>query len=959
MASNITVTIGADASQLRAQAAVATSEMRSLQREVSKLATAFRQNGDEIVGAKLGQAASQLAETKNRAAELTKQAESLSGGLHGLSLASAGATRELLVLAHEGLIMGNWSRFGGSLMVLAERMGGLHEIVGMVSGGLGAMAAAGLAAAGGVGYLVYQAYEAKKALDGMQATLLLTNRSASAIGEVGKAADDLANKFDISKRSASELLAEIAKARTLSAEQIKQVAEWAAAEGKVRRQAGEEVTDAEIAKKMAEALNDGAAGAIKLANSYNISTAAAEQMLKSGDELGAFRKVISDIAESIRSHGGAWAEAKAKFDEYIRGLSWFAMGSPDAAGIYALDNPPPAPPTKQPTAGNGTQMSVDEALDLIEKYESDGRNIPNYRYDKGHTAQGFYQITNSTWKEFAAKAGVDLSQFPNAMSAPRDMQRNVAAEIYKARGFQPWADFNPALRDAIGGGGGETQFADKAARERQFKDVEQDYAARAIADRNSREREVRDAQQKYDEIRALVRDANKDISEEELLKDDRVHKALIDLNQKQAQLYDQDTARQIAALKAKQAAATDIGEKVRLQQQVIGVIQGRGAMPNGGGVSLPQLDQAQTELAALERQMRQESVQTLEERLSRQRQMGQIELQEFTAQEELKVARRQESQATALANEAAAADAMLAKQREGAVAVLEKAQAEGLATRQTERYADAIKQIDVERATRAAQFLTKQAEAANAITEKWVQPVKQAFDSIGSSIEGALSGLLTRQKTWAQALGDIGKSILQSTVSGAGSILSKLAAQGLGAKAGEGLGEFLGNQLFGLGGSATQISLLSVIASNTTIMAGASTATAASSATSAGTSALSAAGSAGGIMSLFSNIGSFFGFSQGGIVPSAAGGWALPSFAGAKPAMLHSKEMVLPQHLSEGIQNAIGNGSFGNGGGDVHVHFNGPADGPAIDRWFKGMMSRNPDSVRGLLRSGALTPRTA
>src|SRR5258707_9808072 len=38
-----------------------------------------------------------------------------------------------------------------------------------------------------------------------------------------------------------------------------------------------------------------------------------------------------------------------------------------------------------------------------------------------------------------------------------------------------------------------------------------------------------------------------------------------------------------------------------------------------------------------------------------------------------------------------------------------------------------------------------------------------------------------------------------------------------------------------------------------------------------------------------------------GIVPSAAGGWALPNFAGATPALLHAREMVLPASISEGL----------------------------------------------------------
>jgi hypothetical protein len=42
----------------------------------------------------------------------------------------------------------------------------------------------------------------------------------------------------------------------------------------------------------------------------------------------------------------------------------------------------------------------------------------------------------------------------------------------------------------------------------------------------------------------------------------------------------------------------------------------------------------------------------------------------------------------------------------------------------------------------------------------------------------------------------------------------------------------------------------------------------------------------------------------------------------------------------------------------MHLHFHGPSDGPAIERWFSGLMARNPGVVRNMLRSNALTPRT-
>jgi hypothetical protein len=50
--------------------------------------------------------------------------------------------------------------------------------------------------------------------------------------------------------------------------------------------------------------------------------------------------------------------------------------------------------------------------------------------------------------------------------------------------------------------------------------------------------------------------------------------------------------------------------------------------------------------------------------------------------------------------------------------------------------------------------------------------------------------------------------------------------------------------------------------------------------------------------------------------------------------------------------------SGGGGASDLHLHFHGPSDAPAVERWFTGFLARNPAAVRNLLRSNALTPRT-
>jgi hypothetical protein len=78
------------------------------------------------------------------------------------------------------------------------------------------------------------------------------------------------------------------------------------------------------------------------------------------------------------------------------------------------------------------------------------------------------------------------------------------------------------------------------------------------------------------------------------------------------------------------------------------------------------------------------------------------------------------------------------------------------------------------------------------------------------------------------------------------------------------------------------------------------------------------AGGSGLFGGLLGSIGSIFSsllaFERGGIVPSAAGGWTVPQLGpNGTLAQLHSREMVLPAHLSEGLQNMIDNGGAGAG----------------------------------------------
>jgi phage-related minor tail protein len=97
------------------------------------------------LGATMQQVAGQFASASSSVASSLNQVAPASAraaaGMAGVGHASAGVRREFLVLGHE-IATGNWTRFGGSLLVLGERMDILSKLTGATGVGLGVLAAA-------------------------------------------------------------------------------------------------------------------------------------------------------------------------------------------------------------------------------------------------------------------------------------------------------------------------------------------------------------------------------------------------------------------------------------------------------------------------------------------------------------------------------------------------------------------------------------------------------------------------------------------------------------------------------------------------------------------------------------------------------------------------------------------------------------------------------------------------
>lgn len=184
-------------------------------------------------------------------------------------------------------------------------------------------------------------------------------------------------------------------------------------------------------------------------------------------------------------------------------------------------------------------------------------------------------------------------------------------------------------------------------------------------------------------------------------------------------------------------------------------------------------------------------------------------------------------------------------------------------------------------------------EAVRASQRAWQSIVAPIESAIDKSVTGIILGTTTVQK----AVSNLAQSILGEFVSaGVKSLFGSIIGGATGGGAGNSLfgglfsgifGNIFGQGLSGglLGGSGDFDAF----------------------------GGIGAASASGGLLgNLFAGLGSLFAFSKGGIVPSAQGGWAVPTLGpGGTLAQLHSNEMVLPANISQGLQSMLSDGGSG------------------------------------------------
>lgn len=242
--------------------------------------------------------------------------EAMNSGGHAageFSLKTAGARRELLVLAHE-MAQGNWKKFGGSLMVLGEKTDAMAAI----------MSPAGLAAGAFVGALAAVAVAAVKGAEEEnkfnQAIIMTGSYAGMTRGNLESMAETIAQSGN-KVGTAKEVLLSLAESGRFTGGQIASIGPAATAMAEVTGMAVKDVV-----KQFEQLGEDPVKASVKLNEQYHYLTLAVYEQIDALDKQGD-RIAAASVAEK------AWADAaneRARTIQQNLGLletAWHGVGT--------------------------------------------------------------------------------------------------------------------------------------------------------------------------------------------------------------------------------------------------------------------------------------------------------------------------------------------------------------------------------------------------------------------------------------------------------------------------------------------------------------------------------------------------------------------------------------------------------------------------------------------------------
>ncbi len=288
--------------------------------------------------------------------------------MNNMRLATAGTTREFIVLGHE-MMVGNFSRVPGSLLVLLERMGSLQKVTAALVSPIGAASLGLVALAGAAIYFAYEAYEDQKSIEGITERLnLFGNATAQTASQVEAMQNRLRTSFnlwDSDSRKLTQTFATIPGVTQADQEALAGLAVTiaAASHGQIP-----------LAKAMEEVAGAAEKGPKALQT-------LAEKFGYTGESAGTLHDEIQNVTGAVEANEGAVVKSRAAWQEWL--TSWRGILTAIGAGQAGISISNLGPPQVTPRFDEGlpeaykTAMKDIDRLSVVEQTRRNNQGILN------------------------------------------------------------------------------------------------------------------------------------------------------------------------------------------------------------------------------------------------------------------------------------------------------------------------------------------------------------------------------------------------------------------------------------------------------------------------------------------------------------------------------------------------------------------------------------------------------
>jgi len=601
-------------------------------------------------------------------------ADRAAGGIRGVHVATSGAIREFIVLGHEA-ISGNWTRMGPSLIVLAERVGGLSTLI----SGLGAASGVAAVAVGGIavalGYVIYQAYETHKAISEITGHFNIMGQGIQYNkAYVNSWAEDFKNRFNESGASLREFAGYLDKLGPAASGSFRQMGDIF--EGfKTIKNLGTADALKEFERQFGHTAESMGKGALQMGAIGPVMEGWIKELHDAGEETTAFGLVSDQLAEHVKI-GTEVAETRAQLETYnvaLAGTAEFASAA--ALSLSNLKEALPKGPLQVgevggalspeeiagQTAGRRRSKEVQERRDLqrdLQNIDIEETRLRKEMADRAQQRRGGADRDDSSidtardianQRELAelqaARANIlaklpevhgegererfrqQMQGFEAELKAAGDNKTEIA-KIQQRKSEVEIAYHQAGTSEAMKAGNDQTN-AERAAAEQQFKLYEESVKRRQQLSQQNIAYQIQQQQELLDKMAQPTREGDKPFKEMYPQQYEAAQEYMTELLAKQA-----DQRRQIQETEVKERqslAGQDIQTQIELQKGLVSQMEQ--PISTRGGQTEAELEpekykQAKDKLMTLEQQAADQQFKIFEDGVRRRQMVAQQDVQE-------------------------------------------------------------------------------------------------------------------------------------------------------------------------------------------------------------------------------------------------------------------------------------------------------------------------------------------